>query len=621
MATPLDRLTTEAINPASARLDELSTPELVALMGREDADVPAAVDRENGPIARAIDAVAARLARGGRLIYMGAGTSGRLGVLDAAECPPTFQSDPSQIVGLIAGGQRAMFRAVEGAEDSHELGAADLRDLQLAEEDCVCGIAASGRTPYVLGGMRYARSVGAYTIGVACNADSELEAEVDLPIVPVVGPEVLSGSTRLKAGTATKLVLNRITTGAFVRLGKTFGNLMVDLNASNEKLVARSRRIVARITGLDVEASALLLGSCDGEVKTALVTHTCRVDADAARLKLAGTGGRVGPLLRAAHPAKPLEGLSPVGDDLVIGVDGGGTKTFAVLADRATGAALGRGAAGPSNVMAVGTEAGLAAIATAIERAFAAANRPNCQVAAATLGLAGVDRQSGLELVRGWATRSAIARDVLIANDATLLLAAGTPDGWGLATIAGTGSIAFVRDPAGTVRRAGGWGYVLGDEGSAYRLTLAALHAVCHAADGAGPSTALTDALLRAMSVADVPNLIPAIYQGPWDRAALAGLAPVVLAAAESDVVAAEIVASGAADLALTAAAAVQSQALPAGPVPTALAGGLLLGSERYRTAFLSALRSHGIEVGPVMPVAEPALGAVVLAQRLLTAI
>ena len=616
MATPLDRLTTEAVNPASDRLDELSTPELAALMGREDAEVPAAVDRENGPIARAIDAVAARLARGGRLIYLGAGTSGRLGVLDAAECPPTFQSDPEQVIGLIAGGERAMFRAVEGAEDSPELGAQDLRDLRLGEQDCVCGIAASGRTPYVLGGVRYARSVGAFTIGVACNPDSELEAEVDLPIVPVVGPEILSGSTRLKAGTATKLVLNRVTTGAFVRLGKTLGNLMVDLKASNEKLVARSRRIVARVTGLEFEASALLLESCDGEVKTALVAHACGVDAAAARLRLAGGGGRVGALLRAARPAE-LVGPTAAGDDLVIGVDGGGTKTFAVLADRATGEVLGRGAAGPSNVMAVGTEAGLAAIATAIGRAFAAANRPNCRVAAATLGLAGVDRRSGLDLVRGWAVRAAIARDVLIANDATLLLAAGTPEGWGLATIAGTGSIAFVRDPAGAVRRAGGWGYVLGDEGSAYRLTLAALHAVCHAADGAGPATSLTDALLRAMSVADVPELIPAIYQGGWDRAALAGLAPVVLRAAENDAVAAVIVETGAADLARTAAAAVQNQALPAGPVPTALAGGLLLGSERYRRAFLAALRSHGVEAGPVTPVAEPALGAVVLARRM----
>ena len=361
---PLGRLTTEAVNPASDRLDELPTPELVALMGREDAGVAEAVDRANGPIARAVDAVAARLARGGRLIYLGAGTSGRLGVLDAAECPPTFQSDPAQVVGLIAGGERAMFRAVEGAEDSPELGESDLRELNLTEADCVCGIAASGRTPYVLGAVRYARTVGAFTIGVACNPDSELEAEVELPIVLVVGPEVLSGSTRLKAGTATKLALNRLTTGAFVRLGKTFGNLMVDLKASNEKLVARAGRIVARVTGVDAAAAKWLLQECGGEVKTALVAHATGVTPEAARLKLAGTGGRVGPLLRAARPPAPLEGLSPMGDDLVIGVDGGGTKTFAVLADRASGAVLGRGAAGPSNVMAVGTEAGLGAIST-----------------------------------------------------------------------------------------------------------------------------------------------------------------------------------------------------------------------------------------------------------------
>ncbi len=619
MTDALAHLPTEAANPASARLDELTAVELVRLMADEDATVGAAVATQNGFIAQAVDAIAARLSQGGRLIYMGAGTSGRLGVLDAAECPPTFQSDPSQVVGLIAGGPGAMLQAVEGAEDSPELGAADLRALDLTAADVVCGIAASGRTPYVLGGVAYARSVGAWTIGVACNPASALERAVDVAIVPVVGPEVLSGSTRLKAGTATKLVLNRLTTGAFVRLGKTFGNLMVDLKASNEKLVARAARIVRTVTGLDAGAATELLGRCSGEVKTALVAHAAACDPAAARAKLAAEGGRVGPALRAAGVGLPLTGARAAArPDLVLGIDGGGTQTLALLADRSTGTVLGRGSAGPSNIMAVGPDAGLRALDDAVTRAFAAAGIPRGPVSAAALGLAGVDRQSGLDTVRSWTSRAGLSSRVTVANDATLLLAAGTPEGWGLAVIAGTGSIAFVRTPAGEVGRAGGWGYTLGDEGSAYMIALNALRATCRHADGAGPATVLTGQLLARMKLVAAPDLIPAVYGGPWDRAAVAGLAPLVLAAAAAgDAVAAGVVRAEATALAQTAAAAASVHGLAGPPVPCALAGGVLLGSDLYRRAFLESLESLGVRSDPVQRVSDPAVGAVVLARRL----
>ncbi|HEY7505650.1 MAG TPA: N-acetylmuramic acid 6-phosphate etherase, partial [Gemmatimonadales bacterium] len=203
----LDARLTERRNPRTATIDEASALEIVDLIGAEDATVPAAVARAREDIARAVDLIEAAFRAGGRLIYVGAGTSGRLGVLDAAECPPTFQTPPEQVVGLIAGGPGAMFQAVEGAEDRPELAEQDLAGLNLSSKDVLVGIATSGRTPYVLGAVRYARKVGAFTVGLACNAESELEPEVDLAIVPVVGPEVLSGSTRLKAGTATKLVL------------------------------------------------------------------------------------------------------------------------------------------------------------------------------------------------------------------------------------------------------------------------------------------------------------------------------------------------------------------------------------------------------------------------------
>ncbi|MEX2309015.1 MAG: N-acetylmuramic acid 6-phosphate etherase [Pirellulales bacterium] len=269
----LEHLTTEARNPASEDLDGLSALEIVRLMNSEDEKVAAAVAEQTDAIAKAIDVIAERLERGGRLIYIGAGTSGRLGVLDAVECPPTFNTHPSQVVGLIAGGYSALTTAVEGAEDRPDLASEDLTSVQLSDRDVVVGIATSGRTPYVLGSLEYARSVGAYAIGLSCNRDAEIATRCDVTITPVVGPEVISGSTRMKAGTATKMVLNMLSTGAMIRLGKTYGNLMVDLRASNTKLADRARRIVKAITNLTDAESEQLLRDCGGEVKTAIISH------------------------------------------------------------------------------------------------------------------------------------------------------------------------------------------------------------------------------------------------------------------------------------------------------------------------------------------------------------
>lgn len=616
---PLQHLQTEARNPASERLDELTSLELVDLMNREDGTLAAAVASQRVQIAQAVDAIAERFARGGRLIYMGAGTSGRLGVLDAAECPPTFQSPPEQVIGLIAGGQGAMFRAVEGAEDSPQFGEADLQALQLTANDVVCGIASSGRTPYVIGGARYARRVGAFTVAVVCTTGSELAQQVDLCIAPVVGPEVLTGSTRLKAGTATKLVLNTLTTGAMVRLGKSFGNLMVDLKASNAKLVARSNRIVRACTGLDESTATELLSRCGGEVKTAIVANLAALDAAAARIALAANAGRIKPTLAALGHGR---GVTPkknvlARSDLVIGIDGGGTTTVCLLAERATGKVLGRGVGGPSNIQAVGVEAGLRALDDAIDQAFLGAAVERTKVGAICLGLAGVDRQEGLDVIHGWADRNAVAGTVLVSNDATLLLAAGTPEGWGLAVIAGTGSIAFVKTPDGQLGRCGGWGYLLGDEGSAYMLTVTALRAACRSFDGIGPSTKLVNAFVKRMNLSAAPDLIPAVYRGAWDRSAIAGMAPLVLELAESgDGVAAEIVKQQARELASTAAGAVKANGLPMLELPVALAGGVLTNSATYRHEFLAGLRQSGIEPGDVQLVKEPAVGAVVLARQ-----
>lgn len=284
---------TEARNPASHKIDALPALEIVRLINAEDSRVPEAVAREAENIARAVEVIANRLWAGGRLIYSGAGTSGRLGVLDASECPPTFSTPPEMVVGLIAGGYSALTRAVEGAEDHPEAAVTDLQQIEFCSRDVLVGIATSGRTPYVIGGLKYAREIGAFAIGLACNDGSALADVADLMITPVVGPEVISGSTRMKAGTATKLVLNTLTTGAMVLLGKTYGNLMVDLKATNTKLVARTRRIVAELTGLSEDEAEQQLARCSGELKTAVVAYRHNVSAEIARAMLAQAGGQL----------------------------------------------------------------------------------------------------------------------------------------------------------------------------------------------------------------------------------------------------------------------------------------------------------------------------------------
>ncbi|MFE3852517.1 N-acetylmuramic acid 6-phosphate etherase [Streptomyces griseorubiginosus] len=296
----LESLTTEAFRPELADIDRLPTLDLARLMNGEDASVPTAVSAQLPRIAAAIDAIAERMARGGRLVYAGAGTAGRLGVLDASECPPTFNTDPERVVGLIAGGPEALVTSIEGAEDSAELARADLDGLAVTPLDTVVGVSASGRTPYAVGAVEHARAHGALTVGLSCNADSALAAAADHGIEVVVGPELLTGSTRLKAGTAQKLVLNMLSTITMIRLGKTYGNLMVDVRASNDKLRARSRRIVALATGAGDEEVERALAATDGEVKHAILTILAGVDGPTAARLLQESGGHLRAALAAA---------------------------------------------------------------------------------------------------------------------------------------------------------------------------------------------------------------------------------------------------------------------------------------------------------------------------------
>src|SRR5690606_18232864 len=294
-------LATEARRDDLADIDRMGTEAIVQAMNAEDATVPAAVAKAAPAVAAAIDALTARMRRGGRLIYAGAGTAGRMGVLDASECPPTFNTDPGQVVGLIAGGPGAIREAVEGAEDDAGAAAADLASIGLDPEDTVVGISASGRTPYAVGAVRHARAAGALTVGVSCNPASPLGAAAEHAVEVDTGPELIAGSTRLKAGTAQKLVLNMISTVTMVRLGKTYGNLMVDLRSTNEKLRARSRRIVEMATGAGEEAVDGALAETGGDVKAAILTLLGGVGAEEAARLIAESGGRLRDAVDAAR--------------------------------------------------------------------------------------------------------------------------------------------------------------------------------------------------------------------------------------------------------------------------------------------------------------------------------
>jgi N-acetylmuramic acid 6-phosphate etherase len=289
----LETLLTEQSNPASASIDALPTEGVLRIINAEDRKVAQAVEREVPAIAQAVDAIVAAFEHGGRLFYIGAGTSGRLGVLDASECPPTFGASPEMIQGIIAGGETALSHATETTEDDPSAGVRDLAARGFGSSDVLVGLAASGRTPYVLGAVAEAKRLGAVTVGISCTPDSELARVVQIPITPLVGPEVVAGSTRMKAGTAQKMVLNMLSTAAFIRLGYVYGNLMVNVQPKNAKLVDRARGIVARKAGVPYERAAELLAEAGNKVSTAILMGKLAIGREEAERRLAESGGRI----------------------------------------------------------------------------------------------------------------------------------------------------------------------------------------------------------------------------------------------------------------------------------------------------------------------------------------
>ncbi|TYA02833.1 N-acetylmuramic acid 6-phosphate etherase [Vibrio cholerae] len=287
----LSHLVSEGRNPDTMDIDLLSSQEIVERLNQQDKQVPLAVEAVLPQIAQAVDKITAAFKQGGRLIYLGAGTSGRLGVLDASECPPTFGVSNQMVIGLIAGGKEAMFTAQEGAEDNATLGAHDLQQIDFSSKDVLVGIAASGRTPYVIGALEYANDLGATTIALSCNPDSPIAEIAQIAISPVVGPEALTGSTRLKSGTAQKLVLNMLTTASMIRLGKSYQNLMVDVRATNRKLIARAVRIVMQATDCQREEAEALLKESHNNAKLAILMHLTGMNYEQATAKLSQSDG------------------------------------------------------------------------------------------------------------------------------------------------------------------------------------------------------------------------------------------------------------------------------------------------------------------------------------------
>lgn len=590
-----NRPVTEAAHPGAARLDELPTRALVELMNDEDARVAPAVRGEIDAIAQAIDAIAARLRDGGRLFYVGAGTSGRLGVLDASECPPTFGTPPELVQGLIAGGEAALTRAREGAEDAEEPAREELRARGLTARDAVVGISASGTTPFVRAALDHARSIGALTIALTCNRDTPLARAAAIAIAPVVGPEVVAGSTRLKAGSATKLVLNLLSTGVMVRLGRVQGHHMVDLRATNQKLRERAERMVAELCNVSRERARELLAAHGNSVRAAVAAHGG-----------AAANGGVAPAI-----ARP-----PATAGWIAGIDGGGSKTAIALAapvgsERAVAPLR---LAQPCN-FASDFEGALAAVEEALAVASAASDRPNAPLAALVVAAAGTgDPQLRARAIERLRARG-LAERIALLHDAAPLLMASAPDAAAIALLSGTGSFAFGRDRAGATARAGGLGALLGDDGSAYELGRAALRAAARAADGRGAKLALVRSVFAAVGSEEAR----AIVRFAWELrtpARIAELAPLVTQAADAgDPTAQRLVERAANELALMAKTVARALAWK-GRLPLLLSGGVFDHAPTLRRSVVAALQGMGVAVD-VLPNGDAAQGALALAREL----
>ena len=524
----LTKLTTEQRNEKTMRLDRMSPLEIATVMNEEDNNVIKGVQAVLPEIAQVIAWATEAIAQGGRLIYMGAGTSGRLGVLDAVECPPTFGVEPEVVVGLIAGGEKAFVKAVEGAEDDPDLGRQDLKDHNLTKKDLVVGLAASGRTPYVLGGLAYAKSLGCHTAAVACNHGSEVGKAAEVAIEVVSGPEVLTGSTRLKSGTAQKMVLNMISTGAMVGMGKAYENLMVDVQQTNQKLVTRAENMVMTATGCEREAAREALSAGHGSAKTAITMLLLSCDEAAALEKLQKAGGKISAVLAAEREKN--QGKGPY----LLSMDGGGTATIVYVADR-EGKILSRLVGGPMNP----NGSAKSQVRRTLEERFVrleAEGYEAAQCLGVGLGVAGISNPSVRSFLEGIFRSGGF--DCYLGfwgDDETALAANLKPGEPGAILIAGTGSICVGLDGKGNRVRAGGYGSIMDDGGSGYAIARDMMAAVVRADDGRGARTPLTELVYKELGVEDMSELIRFLYAPERTKGEIAALAKLITPAAEQE--------------------------------------------------------------------------------------
>ncbi|KAK2590568.1 hypothetical protein QQS21_011750 [Conoideocrella luteorostrata] len=667
-------LQTELRNPRTTTIDRVSTEQLCRIFHREDSRVPAAVEPCIPVIAQTIDVLSERVRSGGRVFYIGAGTSGRLGVLDASEIPPTYSASSDQFVALIAGGDHALRHAKEGAEDSRPGAEADLKARHFDPQvDSLIGIASSGRTPYVLGGLHYVRSIGGVTVGLVCTEPSAVgsEGNADFLIAAVTGPEVVTGSTRMKAGTATKLVLNMISSGIMIRLGKTYGNLMVDLRATNIKLQHRARNIIRFIGGPSCTHSDdeldEVLQACRGSVKLAAAAVFLNVPVAEAEQRLHRNRGVLAKVFEEHERQKVANGEMLDDDGLVLCVDAGGTSCKAVVMSK--DGVSGSGVAGPCNVSSVGLDAAVTAISEAIQEAT-----DNCPVTrgrkfpsitfeAAWVGIAGNDRPALATSIHNAVSelvKLPPGKKPKVTTDVDLLSAsASTEPGVdsAIVLVSGTGSVAmsFKRAGEGFERtaRVGGWGHLLGDDGSGYGIGREAIRNALREIDvlrmspGSAALSPLSKAILQQFTgqnpdpgpdpaarpedllsavVAPDSTLHQAEGAGLAATKRIAGAAKVVLSLAATDDEARKIVDSGTASLAQLVMALVkgqcQGQGQDQGGIDTSscglvLAGGLMQ-DDLFREALVDAVTREVGLFAHTCCVSQPAVDGAksLLAQR-----
>ncbi|KAI1111332.1 putative glucokinase regulator family protein [Nemania sp. NC0429] len=625
-------LQTETRNTRTTGIDQVSTLELCQILNREDREVPSAVERCIPVIAEVIDALSERVRNGGRVFYIGAGTSGRLGVLDASEIPPTYSAPPGQFIALIAGGDYALRHAKEGAEDDRDAARTDLQTFNLDPEvDSLIGIASSGRTPYVLGGLAHVKSLGATTVALVCVSPSAAgdEGNADYLISAVSGPEVVTGSTRMKAGTATKLILNMISTGIMIRLGKTYGNLMIDVKATNAKLKQRARNILRFVGGEACQQSDAeldqILESCHGSVKLAAVTVVLKVPVAEAEERLQRNQGVLARVFGESHESGTQK--ESLEENIFLCVDAGGTSCKAVIMSK--NGEMGIGIGGPCNVTNIGIDAAISTISKAVQEAVnnctATAGRTiqTIKLSAAWIGIAGYDRQSLSSKVDNALSKLfslPLGKGLKVTNDIDLLpiSAAGQTDLDSLVVVvAGTGSIAMsyakVDGQFRRTNRIGGWGHLLGDDGSGYSIGRDALRTALYSSDlhsiyaskdanaANPPFSPLTQAVFQhfkeqypesrpenLLSTVLVPD--PAVHH--VEDAALAttkrvaSVAKIVLSMASHDDEAKRIVDSGVSSLVDLVAVLIREAELDPVKSGILLAGGLMQ-NELYEAAFL----------------------------------